>query len=539
MRSGLAFAMLIVSGLLNGCAYDEFLVEITPKGDSFERKLTCWHVGGATVAEEQPETQIAPLSRDKLDRLEQIYGDGRPTDGGRKHVFIGIFQEHTPADVGGSGTYTRYTSPLGNTVIYAERFRGDDDLAAELARRGAAADQLVDLLIGWFRSEIGETADFARLRDILDRDLRRDLKNVAIYVWTNDAVGRPKEIGEAEFAVRVWQYLRERGYVTAEGLPRLVRAISGAEEHPDLLLSIIRRGLARKMGVPEDEAVPECLAFLANADRVKTSFEAYVRSTDLYKRKLNHWEQDKSRAPDAKPPEPMDVVGGLVLGQLFPIHPFASPDRLEVRLACGTKPFRTNGKWDARVGVVTWEHELAPTGPLPALSYAKWSEPDAESQTAHFGRVILTGQKRGEYVIWHQGLSPIEAATWDASGDTQAGEVASEHVPAAGRSLPALSYAAWSEPDAESQTARFGRVILTGQELGEYVIWYQGLSPAEATAWDAFLAKCEPNERLRKRIEAFRFPSDPPLDPNKPDERPPSLTDTARELILKGLEADR
>ena len=107
------------------------------------------------------------------------------------------------------------------------------------------------------------------------------------------------------------------------------------------------------------------------------------------------------------------------------------------------------------------------------------------------------------------------------------------------RSLPAFSYAAWSEPNAETQTERFGRVILTDQKLAEYVIWYQGLSPAEAAVWDAFLAKCEPNEQLSERIEAFRFPSDPPLDPNEPDEQPPSLADTARELILKGLEADR
>jgi hypothetical protein len=151
---------------------------------------------------------------------------------------------------------------------------------------------------------------------------------------------------------------------------------------------------------------------------------------------------------------------------LFPILLLACPDRLEVRLACGTKPFATNGQWDAQTGGVTWEYELATN-----------------------------------------------------------------------RSLPALSYAAWSQPDAESQTARFGRVILTGQELGEYVMWYRGLSPAEAATWDALLAKCEPNKQLRELIEAFRFPTDQPLDPQKPHDRPPSQADTARELILKGLEA--
>ena len=459
--------ILLLSGLLIGCAHDEFLVEITPKGDSFERKLTCWHVGAATTTEEQSETDTTPLSGDKLERLKQIYGDGQSTDGGKKHVFTEIFQAKTPTDVGGSGTYTRYTSSLGNTVIYAERFRGDDDLATELARRSAAADQLVDLMIGWARSEIGETADFAKLRDFMDGDLRQDLKNIVIYYWTGNAVGGLRENGEAELAVRVWHYLRERGYVSAEELPRLVRAISGVEEQPDLVLSMIRRALARKMGVPDEKPAPECLAFLADADRIKTSFEAHVRTTELYKRALAEWQQDKPEDPDARPPDPGDVVGELVLGQLFPIHILASPDRLEVRLACGTKPFETNGKWDAQARRVTWEHVLA-----------------------------------------------------------------------TGRSLPAFSYAAWSQPDAESQTARFGRVILTGNELGEYAIWYQALSPAEAAAWNAFLARCEPNEKLRERIETFRFPNDPPMDPNNADEQPASVADTPRQLILAGLESD-
>jgi len=460
--------MLLAIGLLTGCEHDEYVVEITPKGDSFERKLTCWHVGGPTTPEEQTEPNITPLSQDKLERLEQVYGEGRWSKDGKKRVFIGTFKAQTPTDVGGSGTYTRYTSSLGQTVIYAERFRGDDDLAAQLARRHAAADQLVDLLIGWFRAEIGKEPDFVKLHDFLDTNLRQDLKNMVLYAWTDDAVARCGENAEGEFAARALQYLRERGYLSAKNLPRLVRVMSNAEEQPEAMLSMITRVLATKMGVPEDKPVPECLAFLADPQRVEASFEAYVRTTDLYKKALEEWEQDESKEPGAKPPEPRDVVGELVFGQFFPLYVFASPDKVQVRLVCGTEPFDTNGKWDADTGGVTWEHTLATD-----------------------------------------------------------------------RSLPAFSYAAWSEPNAETQTKRFGRVILTDQKLAEYVVWYQGLSPAEAAIWDAFLAKCEPNEQLRKRIEAFRFPNDPPLDSDEANEKPTSLADTARDLILKGLEADR
>jgi len=460
--------MLLSFGLLSGCEHDEYVVEITPKGDSFERKLTCWHVSTASTSDGQSESKINPLSEDKLKHLDQIYGEGKPAEGGKKTVFVKTFQAQTPADVGGSGTYTRYTSSLGDTVIYGERFRGDDDIAAQLARRNAAADQLVDLLIGWSQSEIGKEPDFAKLHDFLDKQLRQDLKNMAAYLWTSDVVSRTGENADSEFAARVLQYLHERRYLTATELPRLLRTLSNAEEQPEAVLSMIMRALARQMGVPEEEPVPECLAFLAKPDQVKASFEAYVRTTDLYKIEFEEWREDESREPNAEPPEPLDVVGELVFGQLFSIRFFVSPDKVQVRLACGTEPFETNGEWDADTDVLTWKHVL-----------------DKD------------------------------------------------------RSLPAFSYAAWSQPNAELQKKRFGRLILTGQELAEYAIWYQGLSPTEAAVWDGFLAKCEPDEQLRERIEGFRFPNDPPLDPAKPDETPASLADAAKELILKGLEADR
>jgi len=318
VRRALTYTTLLAIGLFTGCEHDVYVVEVTPKGDSFERKLTCWHVGGATTPEDQAQPNITPLAQDKLERLEQVYADGRWSKDGKKRVFIETFKSQTPTDVGGSGTYTRYTSSLGEIVIYAERFRGNDDLAAQLARRHAAADQLVDLLIGWFRSEIGKEPDFARLHEFLDTNLRQDLKNMALYIWTGDAVARCGGNAEGEFAARALQYLRERGYVSAKDLPHLARVMSNTEGQPGPMVSMISRVLARKMGVPEDEPVPECLEFLTNLERVEASFEAYVRTTGLYKKALEEWEQDESKEPDAKPPEPLEVIGGLVIGELFP-----------------------------------------------------------------------------------------------------------------------------------------------------------------------------------------------------------------------------
>jgi hypothetical protein len=40
-------------------------------------------------------------------------------------------------------------------------------------------------------------------------------------------------------------------------------------------------------------------------------------------------------------------------------------------------------------------------------------------------------------------------------------------------------------------------------------------------------------------LEAFRFSSDRKPDPQKPDDKPPSLADTPRQLILDALQANQ
>lgn len=94
-------------------------------------------------------------------------------------------------------------------------------------------------------------------------------------------------------------------------------------------------------------------------------------------------------------------------------------------------------------------------------------------------------------------------------------------------------YALWSEPNRDAQRQTFGRVLLTGEDLGKYAAWYARLDAEQRPAWDRFLATLKPGLGLEARIYSFRFASDPPVDdPNQP---PPSAADVAKELLLKKL----
>ena len=82
--------------------------------------------------------------------------------------------------------------------------------------------------------------------------------------------------------------------------------------------------------------------------------------------------------------------------------------------------------------------------------------------------------------------------------------------------LPMLCFAAWAEPNGESQIACFGRVRLEGGALGEYVFWRRGLDENEGIEWDAFLDTLTPEMNLGAELEGFRFsttPADVEIDP--------------------------
>jgi hypothetical protein len=453
--------VLLAVIVLLGCEHDHFVVEVTPEGEAFERTLTCWHVYG------EGDKEVRPLEPEKLARIGKLYEKTETIEGGKKHVFTGRFTGQTPADVGGAGSYTHFTSPLGSTSCYAERFRGSDDLETELGKRRAAADQLTDLVVGWMASELGQQPGFAPLKKFLDQDLRQDLKNLALYGWAGDALAKRGADFETEFFLRAAQYLCERGYATPQDAPGLVRA--GFAEDPAPLLKHLQRLVARKMGLPTDQPPPEALAFLSDAERLRASWNRFVLTSEVFQERLKKWAEERKIDPSATQPTPDDLLFDLV-GELgfLRIRIFEQDDTLELKLHCEQKPYATNGHWGEQAGAVSWSKTLRPDAALPAFYFALWSSPDRTFQEAHFGKLLLSGEK-----------------------------------------------------------------------LAEYVLWYRGLDSREAGEWDRLIAGCRPGADLKPALEAFRFSSDRKPDPKKPEDKPPSLADTPRQLLLDALQGGR
>lgn len=213
-------SVLIASSIV-GCDANHYQIEVKPTGETVQRTLTSWRE--RTVNE---QATVVAFPEGELAKLATAYDAPVPSHLARRHKFVGVFAGEMPNDVGGSGSYTHWNTPLGSMSAYVERFRGNDDLLADVESRQIAADRFADLLIGWLTSELQGETGFAELSEFLEIHFRRDLKNLSLYVWAYGTVS-DQDDAQSEIFVRAGQYLVERSYFTPDQLPALTRLPNG------------------------------------------------------------------------------------------------------------------------------------------------------------------------------------------------------------------------------------------------------------------------------------------------------------------------
>jgi hypothetical protein len=395
------FGMALVA-LVAGCVNNHYELEVTPHGRSLERRIVCWR-----EESQDPQQKTGGIPQEELDRIALAYGLQAPVSSPQKREFKGTFERDTPQDVGGSGSLTEWTTSLGRTSLYVERFRGSDDLAAGLETRRTAADELADALIFWFRAELGEQESYLRVRAFFDETLRKDLHNLAAYAWAATAVEDvvATDAHNFEMLVRAGQFFVERGYLQIDEVPELARAIEQSD-HARLVV-FLRRVLLTKLGLPKQETAWD---FLSDPERVRESLNLHLQQAPGY---LRYCEQ---REPDNRP-QPEEYIAELCL-RVVGLDLFANTDELKVTVRCPTPPYRTNGAWSDDARAVVWTARIPEFGEaslraLPPLLFAFWSVPDEAFQTAHFGKVVLRDEPLARYSLWRRALTGQEATEWD------------------------------------------------------------------------------------------------------------------------------
>jgi hypothetical protein len=434
---------------LAGCEEKIYEVVLQPRGDKIERRMTLRRAD----LPDHTRRSLKEEDRAELHRIAQAYKAETPSLPREKASFSGTFGGTLPNDVGGDGHYVHFQSPLGRVRIYVERFRGNDDVYSSLEKRRKAVDQIVDLLVGWFESELKGEPEWVALRTFLDGQFRTDLQNFSLLVWSTNV----RDIFEstdslAEVAVRAAQYLVERNYLSYDELPALRRESEDAQQRGNAtaLLARLRRLIVARAGGSEARW-EQALAFLSDPNRMQASWHRFFWQSPYFKKHLadiglEHFQvlgskpfaAATTRGSTSNTAEPKPIVSakfieekeGTLLGDLFwsafapSSHFLSNVSRVQATLQVPHKPFWANGKWNEKERRVEWSPLIAELpkpnrekSPFsfewPTLCFAAWDEPNEEQQKKQFGNVGLTGDSLLDYCTWYAGLSALEKREWD------------------------------------------------------------------------------------------------------------------------------
>jgi hypothetical protein len=435
-RLRLFFALAVLTVLVTGCPHDEYTVDLQPRGNSIVRTLTFFCADGT---DSNGAPNYAQFNTNALKAITALYPAGAVTESSNHWNWTarGTFAGRLPSDIGGAGSYSNFTTSLGSASLYAERFRGNDDIATSTEARLRAANAMTDHILAWSKAELGNQSHYDDLRRFLDTDFRRDMKNLALYWWLGNIADDERPDGNMEYIARVGQYLVEHHYLQLRDLPVLERGFE--ENDSDRVCRLIQRLVARKLGIPDSSPLPVALKFLDNSDAMQASWEKYLSTTPEYRHLLFEWHKQRAfatwlnpgyvahntaaifnhsltNAPGPPRPEPTEVLKKTG-DDLTQFDYLSEADVVTVNLALPFPPLHTNGKWDGADGKVKWRRGIEQAkelSPLPAFFFATWSEPDESFQTAHFGKVRFSGDNLFRYCLWRAGLNPRQAAECDA-----------------------------------------------------------------------------------------------------------------------------
>jgi tRNA-Thr(GGU) m(6)t(6)A37 methyltransferase TsaA len=389
MKQRTIILIALCFGLVCGCEEEQYTISMKSDGDMVTRRIAC----SDNVAEEVRA------------RLKESYD--KQID---KNTFEGSFGEELPGTIGGFGRYVHLGNPMGDVSIYIERFGGKDAQALDMEKAFGAADQLVNLIIEWLEFELGDDPHFEKLRIFCNKNLREDIKNLAIYMWMGSRI----EPGpDSEAPARMLLYLYERGYFDLDDLA----TFTASTDQEKVTLRYLRRFIGKKLGHSSEKETAERTGFLQDTDSVESSVLRFIRSPKVYGRLLRE-ARERSGDPNLviEPndmPEHVFEWYGINLETFFvDFELFSSPDKVNVTLSCPQKPHETNGRWDQATGEVSWSSQIGDDD-LPFVCYASIGEPNISFQKKHFGGVILRNEQLVPYALWYRGLSDAQEAEWD------------------------------------------------------------------------------------------------------------------------------
>ncbi len=391
----------------------------------------------------EPQSEPKPLSAEELSRIARAYGEKAVTEEEAKKRTIasysGTFTGTMPGDVGGDGTFEYYSSQLGTTSIYCEEFRGNPQPGVLLDHNFTALDAISRHLTVWLRTEFGDYADYPKLEKFVKRFFSTTAKDLITYIWVVNNSQRFARSDPAGEALTEDHVLRFMKCFLSQGYLSLTDLVS--------LKSAIRD--------------PSMLDLLKDIFRRVLTKKAHIEDSAFIKALVAFVFDEKATRTS--------LAAYLKTTDAFPQLPEKAREEI---LA------------DRNHTSEVFAEFLKHTGNELSIRPRLFEENDELE------------------VSFTMPVEPIRTnGTWDAEKKCVTWSHKIDETLEKGSRLPALCYAVWSEPDAAFQKTWFGGVKLTGGNLFEYCLWYNGLTAENREKWDRWMRKLSAEDDLSEKLD--------------------------------------
>jgi hypothetical protein len=397
--------------LLSSCKSTHYDLELHPQEDKIQRQLAIWVDSGK-------EKKFGEVDIETATRIAAQYQAVVPENLEARLQFSATFGPEMPQDIGGVGWYNYWPSSMGALYSYTEQFGGNENLADSLDRDLVVIDRLLQALTLWLEAEFEGASDLEQLTAAVNNEFRADFRNLFLLSWV-DEVSPEGAFEDDELPVRIAQYLSNRGYFEPADMPQFWLATAALDDDSDEeMVGLITRGIATRMGVPKEDALPPSLSALGEDwEAYGDSFETFVESSEQILALAHEWAAEDGGNVD------LDKEGKLDPDSIFDnflemnIFSAGSSSALQATLHLPREPLETNGDWDEEASIVTWSDRIdLAENPieLPASHFAFWVEPAAEFQTKRFRTVIIDDDELVEYALWSNSLTTEQRAEWEA-----------------------------------------------------------------------------------------------------------------------------
>ena len=338
------------------------------------------------------------LKQFEKDSLTNVFGEHREERMfARKTVSIweGVVNAEWDDGIGGLGSWTELTSPLGSVEIFMESFGGNASIA-----------QYVETLM--FTIEAGEREVQKHLEDVLANDpllpkvqtllkgrILSDIKDLVLMVLSNmdylenedtlDGQPRNADYDQIKFFV---SFLWQRGWITDDKASLYLISYDTTEGEPEVENIVgIALGLDKR-----------------NAQDAKQLRNLIEKITPLFSNEYTKglWEK----------------LEETIIANGYDLHQFKVTNQkisrtigfeyeLIARIETETKPVTTNGVWDEPTNTLRFTMDSIPQGAgyfnPPTLWYAAWEFPIIKYQEKIFGNKILFNELMHFNVAWDEG----------------------------------------------------------------------------------------------------------------------------------------